>query len=165
MTRIAIAGALGRMGTMVRDEARKAGDMETVARFGKRNIRLPDGLEVSVPSRLREVLALARPEVLIDFTVPSAAVETACTAADMGVNLVIGTTGFSQEQLSRMRQAIDGRVAAVIFPNFSPGVNLFWKLLGVAAQALEDYDIEIIEAHHNQKKDAPSGTAMAQWRS
>lgn len=77
MTRIVIVGALGRMGTMVRDEARKARDMETVASFGTRNIRLPDGLEVSVPSRLREVLASARPEVLIDFTVPSAAVETA----------------------------------------------------------------------------------------
>lgn len=70
---------------------------------------------------------------------------------------MIGTTGFSQEQLSRIRHAIDGRVAAVISLNFSPGVNLFWKLLGVAAQALKDYGIEVIEAHHNQKKDRPEG--------
>jgi 4-hydroxy-tetrahydrodipicolinate reductase len=60
-----------------------------------------------------------------------------------------------------MREAIEGNVAAVISPNFSLGVNVFWKLVAEAALALEDYDIEVIEAHHNQKKDAPSGTALA----
>ena len=60
-----------------------------------------------------------------------------------------------------MKKAIEGHVAAVITPNFSLGVNVFWKLVADAAMALKDYDIEIIEAHHNQKKDAPSGTALA----
>jgi 4-hydroxy-tetrahydrodipicolinate reductase len=60
-----------------------------------------------------------------------------------------------------MKKAIEGHVAAVISPNFSLGVNVFWKLVADAAAALKDYDIEIIEAHHNQKKDAPSGTALA----
>jgi len=82
-------------------------------------------------------------------------------SSEMGANLVVGTTGISADQLSRMRAAIDGKVAAVISPNFSVGVNMFWKLIAVAAEALQDYDIEVIEAHHNQKKDAPSGTALA----
>jgi 4-hydroxy-tetrahydrodipicolinate reductase len=99
--------------------------------------------------------------VLIDFTIASAAVENVRTAAEMGIDLVVGTTGFSPEQLARMSGAINGRVAAVITPNFSVGVNLFWKIVAEAASALKDYDIEIIEAHHNQKKDAPSGTALA----
>jgi 4-hydroxy-tetrahydrodipicolinate reductase len=79
----------------------------------------------------------------------------------MGVNLVVGTTGFSADQMDQMKKAIDGQVVAVISPNFSIGVNVFWKLLAVAANALKEYDIEVIEAHHNQKKDAPSGTALA----
>eukprot|EP00825_Cyclidium_porcatum_P041545 TRINITY_DN5477_c0_g1_i1.p3 TRINITY_DN5477_c0_g1~~TRINITY_DN5477_c0_g1_i1.p3 ORF type:complete len:148 (-),score=18.49 TRINITY_DN5477_c0_g1_i1:109-552(-) len=87
--------------------------------------------------------------------------DSVCTAADMGINLVVGTTGFSPDQLARMRNAINGKVAAVITPNFSAGVNVFWKLVAEAAAALKDYDIEVIEAHHNQKKDAPSGTALA----
>jgi 4-hydroxy-tetrahydrodipicolinate reductase len=99
--------------------------------------------------------------VLIDFTIAKAAVENACTAAQMGVDLVVGTTGLSAEQHSQMREAIEGNVAAVISPNFSLGVNIFWKLVAEAALALKDYDIEVIEAHHNQKKDAPSGTALA----
>jgi 4-hydroxy-tetrahydrodipicolinate reductase len=101
--------------------------------------------------------------VLIDFTIAKAAVENVCTAASLGVDLVVGTTGISSEQHSQMREAIEGNVAAVITPNFSVGVNLFWKLVADAAAALKgyDFDIEIIEAHHNQKKDAPSGTALA----
>jgi len=107
------------------------------------------------------VLKLKRPDVLIDFTTASAAVGTVCGAADMGVNLVVGTTGFSEGQLDQMKKAIDGHVAAVISPNFMIGVNVFWRLLAEAAATLKDYDIEVIEAHHNQKKDAPSGTALA----
>lgn len=163
MTKVAVTGALGRMGTLVIQELAKAGDMQLVAGFdavgaGK---PLPGGVTVSDASKLKEVLASTKPNVLIDFTVAAAAVENVCTAAEMGANLVVGTTGVSQDQLSRMRAAIDGKVAAVISPNFSVGVNLFWKLIAVAAEALQDYDIEVIEAHHNQKKDAPSGTALA----
>jgi 4-hydroxy-tetrahydrodipicolinate reductase len=77
------------------------------------------------------------------------------------VNLVVGTTGFSPDQQSRIKKAVEGKVAAVISPNFMMGVNVFWKLIYEAALVLKDYDIEVIEAHHNQKKDAPSGTALA----
>ena len=72
-----------------------------------------------------------------------------------------GNYGILCRAAARMKEAIEGKVAAVISPNFSLGVNVFWKLVGLAAAALKDYDIELIEAHHNQKKDAPSGTALA----
>jgi 4-hydroxy-tetrahydrodipicolinate reductase len=162
--RVAVCGANGRMGTLILDEIEKSGGLELVAGFdvageGK---ALFGGVTVSHAPKLTEVLAKVKPDVLIDFTTASAATENICIAAASGVNLVVGTTGFSEEQLKRMHKAIaDGKVAAVISPNYSLGVNLLWRLLAVAAEVLQDYDVEIIEAHHNQKKDAPSGTALA----
>jgi 4-hydroxy-tetrahydrodipicolinate reductase len=163
VTRIAVTGALGRMGTLVIQEAARAGDMELVAGLDALGAGKPllGGVLVRDVSEIQQVLSSSRPDVLIDFTVAAAAVENVCAAAELGVDLVVGTTGFSPDQLTLMREAIDGRVAAVISPNFSVGVNLFWKLIAVASVALKDYDIEVIEAHHNQKKDAPSGTALA----
>jgi len=165
MTRIALTGALGRMGTLVIQEVARIKDMELVAGLdvvgaGK---PLPGGLLVRDASQLEQVLKETDTDVLIDFTIANAAVENVCKAASLGVDLVVGTTGISPEQHLQMKQAIDGNVAAVITPNFAVGVNLFWKLVADAAAALKgyDYDIEIIEAHHNQKKDAPSGTALA----
>ena len=163
MTRIAITGALGRMGTLIIQEAAKVEDMQLVAGLdvvgaGK---ALPGGIIVKGAPELESVLRESKPDVLIDFTIAKAAVNNVCTAANLGIDLVVGTTGISPEQHSQMRNAIEGHVAAVITPNFSVGVNVFWKLVADAAAALKDYDIEIIEAHHNQKKDAPSGTALA----
>mgnify|MGYP001308212614 FL=1 len=163
MTRIAITGALGRMGTLIIQEAARIKDMQLVAGLdvvgaGK---ALPGGVIVKDALQLESVLRESKPDVLIDFTIAKAAVNNVCTAANLGIDLVVGTTGISAEQHSQMRKAIEGQVAAVITPNFSLGVNVFWKLVADAAAALKDYDIEIIEAHHNQKKDAPSGTALA----
>ena len=165
MTRIAITGALGRMGTLVIQEAARIEGMELVAGLDAVGAGKPlqGGVLVKDASQLEQVLKETRPDVLIDFTIAKAAVKNVCIAASLGVDLVVGTTGISSEQLSEMREAIEGNVAAVITPNFSVGVNLFWKLVADAAAALKgyDFDIEIIEAHHNQKKDAPSGTALA----
>ena len=165
MTRIAITGALGRMGTLVIQEAARIEGMELVAGLDAVGAGKPlqGGVLVKDASQLEQVLKETRPDVLIDFTIAKAAVKNVCTAAALGVDLVVGTTGISPEQHSEMREAIEGNVAAVITPNFSVGVNLFWKLVADAAAALKgyDFDIEIIEAHHNQKKDAPSGTALA----
>ena len=165
MTRIAITGALGRMGTLVIQEAARIEGMELVAGLDAIGAGKPlqGSVLVKDASQLEQVLKETRPDVLIDFTIAKAAVKNVCTAASLGVDLVVGTTGISPEQHSEMREAIEGNVAAVITPNFSVGVNLFWKLVADAAAALKgyDFDIEIIEAHHNQKKDAPSGTALA----
>ncbi len=163
MTRIALTGALGRMGTLIIQEAAKREGLELVAGLdvvgaGK---ELPGGILVRDASELEAALRESRTDVLIDFTIAQAAVENASTAARLGVDLVVGTTGLSPEQHAAMRKAIEGNCAAVISPNFSLGVNVFWKLVAEAAVALKGYDIEVIEAHHSQKKDAPSGTALA----
>jgi len=100
-----------------------------------------------------------KPDVVIDFTVANAAVENVRTAAKHGAALVVGTTGFSSEQRAEMARAVEGHVPAVISSNYSIGVNIFWQLLRQAARMLPDYDIEVLEAHHRYKKDAPSGTA------
>lgn len=153
------------MGTLVIQEAARIEGMELVAGLDAVGAGKPlqGGLLVRDASQLEQVLKETQPDVLIDFTIAQAAVENACKAASLGVDLVVGTTGISTEQHSQMKQAIEGNVAAVITPNFAVGVNLFWKLVADAAAALKgyDFDIEIIEAHHNQKKDAPSGTALA----
>lgn len=163
MIKVAVTGALGRMGSLVIEEIEKSGDMQLVAGFDIQGAGEPlsGDVLVSEAADLEKVVKLTKPDVLVDFTSASAAVGTVIRAAGMGVNLVVGTTGFSEGQLDQMKSAIDGHVAAVISPNFSIGVNVFWRLLAVAATALKDYDIEVIEAHHNQKKDAPSGTALA----
>ena len=95
---------------------------------------------------------------MIDFTVAAATMVNAKIAAAKGVALVIGTTGFTPEQDAELLDAIKN-VPVVKTTNFSVGVNIFWELVREAAKRLGDYDIEVIEAHHRHKKDAPSGTA------
>jgi len=101
----------------------------------------------------KQSLKKTQADVLIDFTAAGATIVNAPIAARCGVNLIIGTTGLTPEQ----RTVIDGairknQVRAVISPNYSVGVNVFFKIIREAAKYLSDYDIEIIEAHHNQKK-------------
>jgi 4-hydroxy-tetrahydrodipicolinate reductase len=159
--KIAVAGSRGRMGQLIIDEVRRFEDLELVAGVDILGVGAPlgGGIYVSDASDLAEVLRKSGAEVLIDFTTPTATVENVRAAVDQGVDLVVGTTGFSEDQKKEMARAIDERVAAVISPNYSVGVNLFWKLIEVAARSLEGYDIEVIEAHHRNKMDAPSGTA------
>ncbi len=159
--KIAVAGSKGRMGQLIIEEIRRFEDLELVAGFDLLGVGAPlgGGVTVSDASDMADVLRKSRAQVLIDFTTPVATVENVGVAADLGVNLVVGTTGFSEDQKKEMARVIEGRVAAVISPNFSIGVNLFWKLIEVAARSLAGYDIEVIEAHHRNKMDAPSGTA------
>ncbi|ABK14614.1 MAG: 4-hydroxy-tetrahydrodipicolinate reductase [Methanothrix sp.] len=163
MTDVALTGAKGRMGSLIIDEIRSSPDLKLVAAIDIIGIgdRVLGDVCVSDARDVQRVLRESRPDVLIDFTVPSAALENIHAAADTGVALVVGTTGFSEEQLSIIEEMIKSAgIAAVISPNFSLGVNVFWKLVEMAARSLSDYDVEVIEAHHRKKKDAPSGTAM-----
>jgi len=99
-------------------------------------------------------------DVIIDFTFHEATVRHAEKAADKGRAMVIGTTGFSPEEYSRIEE-LSEKFPCVLAPNMSVGVNLLYKLLETAARVLgDDYDVEIVEAHHRMKKDAPSGTAL-----
>jgi 4-hydroxy-tetrahydrodipicolinate reductase len=110
-----------------------------------------------IVGNIREVLA--KTDVVIDFTAAAAAVPTAQAVAKAGRALVVGTTGLSDAQVKGLR-ALSRRIPIVFSPNMSVGMNMLFDLVAKAAEALAHYDIEIIEAHHNLKKDAPSGSAM-----
>jgi len=113
---------------------------------------------VTVNSDLRAGLAGAR--VLIDFTRPEGSLAHLVACRQLGIAAVIGTTGFSTQQKSTIA-TISADIPIVLAPNMSAGVNVMLKLLDMAARALnQGYDIEIIEAHHRHKVDAPSGTAL-----
>ena len=170
MINAAVVGACGRMGALIIENITNSPATQHVAAFDIGNIGKDAGemarvgtlgIEVSDVKDLATVLNKTEADVLIDFTAAGATVVNAPIAAECGVNLIIGTTGLTQEQRVVIDNAIlKNRVSAVIAPNFSVGVNVFFKIIKEAAKYLADYDIEIIEAHHNQKKDAPSGTAL-----
>jgi 4-hydroxy-tetrahydrodipicolinate reductase len=158
MIKVAVCGALGRMGTTVGRLANEAPDMELVGGIDLRGGSF-FGVDVTESPLIDSLLASAKPDVLIDFTAPAASVAHVRAAAKRGTAVVVGTTGFSPEQRAEMAKVVEGTIPAVISSNFSIGVNIFWKLLREAARMLPEYDVEVIEAHHRYKKDAPSGTA------
>lgn len=173
MIRVAVAGACGRMGSGIISAIRQSDDIKLVCPVesdGNPNIGRDAGeaigigrLDVAlIPSKkLAESLRSKDVSVLVDFTNAAAAVENAKIAAGSRVNVVIGTTGFSEAQKSEIERAVrENRISAVVSPNMSTGVNLFFKLSRDAAGALGGYEVEIIEAHHDKKKDSPSGTAL-----
>ena len=169
--RAALVGACGRMGNLIVrrilategitlsaafDIVNTGKDIGEIVGVGKLDVPVSDSKD------LAKVLKESKTDVLIDFTVAPATAANAPVAAGAGVNLIIGTTGLTAEQKTNITEAvIKNKVAAVISSNYSIGVGVFFKLIKNAAEYLgNDYDVEIIEAHHNQKKDAPSGTAM-----
>lgn len=104
--------------------------------------------------------ALVQADAVIDFTAPVATARHAALCAERGVALVVGTTGLGEAERRAVEQAAE-RIPIVWAPNMSLGVNVLFRLVELAAKALGDaYDVEIVEAHHRQKKDAPSGTAL-----
>jgi 4-hydroxy-tetrahydrodipicolinate reductase len=166
--RIAVAGSSGRMGRMLiegilaRQDLALAGALdaqgsEAVGQDAAAFLGRPCG--VTVTNDLSAGLADA--DVLIDFTRPDGTMQHLAACQRSAVRLVIGTTGFSEAQKSDIRAAASA-VPIVMAPNMSVGVNVMFELLEQAARALSaGYDIEIIEAHHRHKVDAPSGTALA----
>lgn len=173
MIKVAVTGAAGRMGSGIIRKITQQDDMEVVAAIEMPNTPLagqdagvragiePIGVEITGSQDLAKTLQESKPDVLVDFTIAAAAIETIKIASAEGVNLVVGTTGFSDEQRdSNIKNIEDNNVKAVISSNFAIGVNVFFDLVKKLTPILEDFDIEIIEAHHNQKEDAPSGTAM-----
>jgi 4-hydroxy-tetrahydrodipicolinate reductase len=155
MIKIILCGALGRMGRALADEIECEDDLELsggVEAPGRNGSML--GIDVT-PS-LEEVLP--RGDVVVDFTNPRAALSHIGACAAAGKPVVVGTTGFSAEQLAEAHKAaLD--VPLLISPNMSAGVNLMFAVVEDVARALIDFDAEIIEIHHNRKKDSPSGTA------
>ena len=165
--RIAIAGAGGRMGRMLIEAVVNAPDCALSAALDvpgspaigqDASAFLGRSSGVLIRSDVRE--ALKGSQVLIDFTRPEGTLAHLSACRELGVKAVIGTTGFSDTQKAEIAEHA-GHIAIVMAPNMSVGVNVVLRLLDMAARALkEGYDIEIVEAHHRHKVDAPSGTAL-----
>ncbi|MDP8215493.1 MAG: 4-hydroxy-tetrahydrodipicolinate reductase [Candidatus Euphemobacter frigidus] len=167
MIKLIICGAAGRMGKRIITCAQSEEDLKVTAaveRVGHPDLGRDAGeisgvgaIQVPLTDSLEGVI---RPgDVVIDFSAPGPALVHAGIAAASGKALVIGTTGFTPEEEDQLRETVRG-IACVFSPNMSVGVNLLFKLVGKVAETLgDDYDIEIVEAHHRFKKDAPSGTA------
>lgn len=158
MAKVVICGASGRMGQILGRMVRESEDLELA---GGINLKPGSffGAEIVAAADAEALIRRVKPDVLIDFTVASAVVANVRLAARNNVALVVGTTGISPEQHKEMKREISGHVPAVISTNFSIGMNIFQQLIRQSARLLREYDIEVIEAHHRNKKDAPSGTA------
>ncbi|HEY9094589.1 MAG TPA: 4-hydroxy-tetrahydrodipicolinate reductase [Hydrogenophaga sp.] len=165
--RICVAGASGRMGQMLidaigaSDDCLLAGALDVAgSRALGQDAGAQMGRHTGVNITADIAAGLSHSQCLIDFTRPEGTLEHMHACVAQGVNLVIGTTGFTDEQKAEIAHAAK-RIAIVMAPNMSVGVNVTFKLLEMAAKALSTgYDIEVIEAHHRHKVDAPSGTAL-----
>lgn len=165
--KVALAGAAGRMGRTLVEAVLRSGDLALAAALeapGHPQLGKDAGEAVGAASGIRltadVTAAVAAADCLVDFTRPEAAAAhvEACGAA--GTAAVVGTTGFTPDQQARIAAAAR-RVPIVMAPNFAIGVNAAIKLAELAARILgEGYDVEIVEAHHRHKVDAPSGTAL-----
>ncbi|QFU76757.1 4-hydroxy-tetrahydrodipicolinate reductase [Halioglobus maricola] len=169
-TRIGITGAAGRMGKTLIEAVSLAGDeLQLAAAIERPESSLVGAdagelagigkIDVAVSASLEDVIGNI--DVLIDFTIPAATVANVQVCAAAGTAIVIGTTGFDDAQQAVIDDAAT-KIPLCKATNFSTGVNLCFKLLEVATQVLgNDVDIEIVEAHHRHKIDAPSGTALS----
>ena len=165
--RVAIAGAGGRMGRMLTEAVLAAEDLTLAGALdlaGSPAIGQDAGAAlgrttgVAVTSDLGRGLEHA--QVLIDFTRPEGTIAHLAECSRRGVRMVIGTTGLGDDQKALVARAAE-QLAIVMAPNMSVGVNVVFKLLEHAARSLgEGFDVEVIEAHHRHKVDAPSGTAL-----
>ena len=165
--RICVAGASGRMGQMLIDAVRAADDcvlsgaldIPASPAIGQ-DAGAYAGQPLGVAITADVAAGLQGSQVLIDFTRPEGTLQHLRECVKQRVNLVIGTTGFTDAQKAEITDAAK-HIAIVMAPNMSVGVNVTLKLLEMAAKAMATgYDIEIIEAHHRHKVDAPSGTAL-----
>ncbi|HUT02780.1 MAG TPA: 4-hydroxy-tetrahydrodipicolinate reductase [bacterium] len=171
--RVIVAGACGRMGRTLVECAVQDGRFEVVGATERRD-------HASVGRPLSEVMGIATLEgvvlsaalgplladadVVLEFTTPSASMADFELATEYGKGIVIGTTGFSDEELAEIQRG--GDVArCVLSPNMSRGMNVMFVLAGVLGSVLEDFDAEIVESHHRGKKDSPSGSALQVARS
>jgi len=167
MIKICVAGATGRMGSTLIKEAVARGFAVVGAieargnpNIGKtlREIGICDSdIKIVNPSNLEK--AVKEADVYLSFTTPEAEVANLPVVANLGKRIVMGTTGLTNEQMGKIREAVSQKVPAVISPNYAIGVNIMFNLTKALAHLPADYDFSITEVHHTGKKDAPSGTA------
>lgn len=170
MVKIAVAGAKGHMGKMIIDAVWNTEGAELVAALAHKGTDKWEadedaGASLGYNTGVKitddyNVLRTCSAQVLIDFTRPEGTKEFLKICADVGIGMVIGTTGLDAEGKAAIEES--AKVIPIVFsPNMSAGVNVTYKLLELAAKLLKDYDAEIFEMHHSRKVDAPSGTAIA----
>jgi 4-hydroxy-tetrahydrodipicolinate reductase len=170
--KVAVAGGLGRMGREIallaiaspeRVDLRAVGASEDSKDAGKRLqalLHLDTPAPVLGEAAFKAALHARKFDVLVEVTGADSALGYMLAAVDARVPFVSGSTAVPDKDLDKVRRtAAKAGVAGVWTPNFSVGVNVWWSVLDKVARALPGYDVEIVEAHHNQKKDAPSGTA------
>jgi len=163
--KVVVQGALGKVGRVVINALCHESEIQVVGavelQVSEDYLSLPDNSgSVPLSSNLEYILTSCRPDVLVDFTIAQATMPAVRIAVKQGVNLVIGTTGLTADELSEIAQLTQThKIGAVVAPNFALGAVLMIHLAKVAAKYL-DY-AEIIELHHNLKADAPSGTALS----
>ena len=163
--RVVVHGALSKVGQEVVKAVYREPEMKLAGAVDRKatqdSLALPDGSgTVPYSADLESILSSCRPDVIVDFTIAKAAMLAVRIAAKSGVNMVIGTTGLTADDLGEIeRLTVENKIGVVVAPNFALGAVLMVHLAGIAARYL-DY-AEIIELHHNQKADAPSGTAKS----
>jgi len=168
MIKAIIDGSCGRMGKMIIQTIVQTEDIELVGAVeypAHPDVNKDAGviagvgeLGVKISGKLSDVIDNA--DVVIEFTTPEATLENLQMVVDAKKSMVIATTGFTDAQMGQLNE-LTKQIPCVMAPNMSIGVNILLRLVSEAAKALgDDFDIEVIEAHHNQKKDSPSGTAL-----
>jgi 4-hydroxy-tetrahydrodipicolinate reductase len=167
MLKLCVAGAAGKMGTAVIREAAAKG-FQTVGAveatgnpcIGKslRELGISDS-DTRIVDADKLSAATANADVYTTFTAPAAEVHNIPLVAALGKRIILGTTGFTEEQDRLIRQAVQGKVPAVFSPNYAVGVNIMFQLAKALQSFPQEYDFSITEVHHTGKKDAPSGTA------
>ncbi len=165
MVRVAVSGACGRMGRMLTRLAFEGGETELVAALeshGHPDIGKDAGVGAGIGDigvSVAEELAVEA-DVVIDFSSPEGSLSRLEECEKKGVSLVVGTTGLGDDFMKKIESA-SKKVACLVAPNMSVGMNVLFGTVGRIARSLgPDYDIEIVEMHHNKKKDAPSGSAL-----
>jgi 4-hydroxy-tetrahydrodipicolinate reductase len=161
--RVVVHGAAGRVGQEVVKAVCEDPDTLLVGAVDVKvsgdSLPLPDGSKVPFSTLLEDIISSCEPDVIVDFSVAKASMPAVRTAAKKGVNLVIGTTGFSAAELDEMQKLAEANeIGIVAAPNFALGAVLMLHLAKIAGKYM-DY-AEIIELHHDKKLDAPSGTSL-----
>jgi len=159
MVKVIVCGACGRMGRKIADILSQDKETELVGAIeakGHKALGTEVIPEVKVTDNLGKIIDKA--EVVIDFTNPQASLENLEVAAKFKKAMVIGTTGHTEQEKKLVAEKAK-TIPLLMAPNMSLGVNLLFKVVDGVARVLKGYDVEIVEAHHNRKKDAPSGTA------
>jgi len=164
MIKVVIHGVLGRVGQEVlravcaNPEMQAVGGVDIKAK--SKNLTLPNGAEIPLSDDIDAIISATKPDVMVDFTVYQAAMPAIRIAAKNKVNLVIGTTGFSQQDIDEIdKLCTSNKIGAIVASNFAIGAILMIHMAKIASKYF-DY-AEIIEKHHEKKADAPSGTALS----